>query len=395
MAPREINLPEFPDTLPEDFAEWDSGEQSRGKQPPVENARVEETRASAVTRTLTPDREADRSAPPAVVRTAKPAVKTEKADVDRSWKPPVDTRPPAKAAKPEYAPASSQRSAEAKLAEALWPDAEPKKKAKREPGEGGHRTLVIAVAAVVVCAGLGAGYMLYSWRSHPAQHPSTVANANPGQTTGSPDTKPDPRNTLPGGNGSSAAPSSTAQSPAAQNSPSSTATQPAADTTPAANTQQNPTPNVNMDQFTSSSRIPRNQQGGSAPEPVANLDASHMAGGNGGPTPVFNSSSKQHVQFAPAKPVDVAPGASSLSVVKRTMPEYPQIARNMHVSGVVTVAITVTPEGAVSDARAISGPVLLRQSAVDAVRNWRFKPYLVNNRAVPVQTNVNVDFALQ
>jgi protein TonB len=77
------------------------------------------------------------------------------------------------------------------------------------------------------------------------------------------------------------------------------------------------------------------------------------------------------------------------------MPVYPEIARNSHVSGVVTVAITITPQGTVAEAHAVSGPVLLRPAAVDAVKNWRFRPYLVNNHPVPVQSNVNVDFALQ
>jgi protein TonB len=120
-----------------------------------------------------------------------------------------------------------------------------------------------------------------------------------------------------------------------------------------------------------------------------------MAGGNSGANPMFNSSNKEHVQFAPNKPIEVASGVLSPTLVKKTVPEYPPIARNMHVSGVVTVAISITPQGTVSDAHAISGPILLRQAAVDAVRNWRFRPYLVNNRPVAVQTDVNVDFALQ
>ena len=138
--------------------------------------------------------------------------------------------------------------------------------------------------------------------------------------------------------------------------------------------QQNPTPNVNMAQFTSASSIPRNQQGPSAPEP-ANLNASQMAGGNSGANPMFNTSSNQHVQFAPSKPIEVAAGALTSSLIKRTLPIYPEIARNSHVSGVVTVAITITPQGTVAEAHAVSGPVLLRPAAVNAVKNWRFRPY--------------------
>jgi protein TonB len=149
-----------------------------------------------------------------------------------------------------------------------------------------------------------------------------------------------------------------------------------------------------MSQFTAAPSIPHNQQGGGAPEPAPNLDASHM-GDNSGVNPMFNSSNKEHVQFAPSKPIEVASGVLSPTLIKKTVPEYPAIARNMHVSGVVAVAITITPQGTVAEAHAISGPILLRQSAVDAVRGWRFRPYLVNNHAVAVQSSVNVDFALQ
>jgi len=42
----------------------------------------------------------------------------------------------------------------------------------------------------------------------------------------------------------------------------------------------------------------------------------------------------------------------------------------------------------------VSGPVMLRQAALDAVRNWRYKPYKLNNQPVEVETTVNVVFAL-
>jgi protein TonB len=313
--------------------------------------------------------------------------------VEQTWQPAPRPKQQSAAPKFDHAPSNTQRAAEAKLAEALWPAGEQKKKAKTEPSEGGHRTLILAVG-VIVCAALGAGgYMVF--RSHSQPHPQTVADTTqvkiPDSEEPTADEKPDPRNELNGKNAT--APGQTpnsAQQQAAQ-APSN-AQQPAQDTTPAQ--QPNPTPNVNMAQFTSAPSIPRNQQGG-APEPSGNLDASHMAGGNSGANPMFGSSNKQHVQFAPNKPIEVASGVLSPTLVKKTVPEYPPIARNMHVSGVVTVAITVTPQGTVSEAHAISGPILLRQAAVDAVRNWRFRPYLVNNHASAVNTDVNVDFALQ
>ena len=75
-------------------------------------------------------------------------------------------------AKPDFAPPSTQRNAEAKLAEALWPEAEQGK----GQGRSGclHRTVAVAVGVVVLCAGLGAGgYMMYILRSHAQQHSDT------------------------------------------------------------------------------------------------------------------------------------------------------------------------------------------------------------------------------
>lgn len=404
MAPSgEVKLPDAPDTLPEDFAEWDGGEQRapvaapvKQQQAPAERPRPVEARPPAPTRVVEPDREIERPMP--VVRATKtvappPApVAAQPKRVEQSWQPPAPRpKPQSTAAKIDYAPSTTQRAAEAKLAEALWPASEPKKKAKAQPSEGGHRTVAIAVGAVVICAGLGAGFGLYIWRSHSQQHPQAVAETTqvkiPESEAPTTDEKPDPRNELTGKN--TTAPGQTPASAQQQAN-----AQQSADDTTASAPAPNPTPNVNMAQFNAPSSIPRNQQA-SAPEPSGNLDASHMAGGNSGASPMFNSSNKEHVQFAPNKPIEVASGVLSPTLVKKTVPEYPPIARNMHVSGVVTVAIAITPQGTVSEAHAISGPILLRQAAVDAVKNWRFRPYLVNNRASAVHTDVNVDFALQ
>lgn len=405
MAPREVKLPEFPDTLPEDFAEWDGGAAQQQpappvKQAPVQNVRPAETRPAAPPppKAAPPIREVERTAPQPVVRAAKPApAPAAKAAVDQTWQPtPRPKQPSAPPARPvEYTPAPAQRNVEAKLAEAMWPEAEQKKAARSEAApRGGHRSVAIGIGAAVVCAGLGAGYMLYSWHSHAQPQPQTMAAtttaANPAVPSAPDAAKPDPRNTLKGSTAANAQNSSADQQQPAQDANA----QQSADNTATDNTQpQNPAPNVNMAQFTTQSQIPRNQQPASAPEPSGNIDASHMAGGNSGLA--FGGSGGEHVQFAPSKPIDVSSTVLSSTLVKRTMPQYPSIARSMHVSGVVTVAITLTPQGTVAEAHAISGPTLLRPAAVDAVRKWRFRPYLVNNRPVPVQSSVNVDFAMQ
>ena len=69
-----------------------------------------------------------------------------------------------------------------------------------------------------------------------------------------------------------------------------------------------------------------------------------------------------------------ASAASRRAIVSKVAPVYPELARRMHVSGVVVVQLVVAPDGSVSDAKVESGHALLGTAAQDAVRRWRFEP---------------------
>jgi protein TonB len=60
----------------------------------------------------------------------------------------------------------------------------------------------------------------------------------------------------------------------------------------------------------------------------------------------------------------------------------------------VVIQATISKNGGVGNLRVVSGPAMLRQSALDAVKNWRFRPYLLDGEPVEVDTAVNVTFAL-
>jgi len=81
-------------------------------------------------------------------------------------------------------------------------------------------------------------------------------------------------------------------------------------------------------------------------------------------------------------------------VIHRVMPEYPEPARQAGVQGTVLLDTLVNAEGAVSQIKLVSGPAPLSQAALDAVRWWRYDPYLVNGRPAPVETIVAVNFRL-
>jgi TonB family protein len=81
-------------------------------------------------------------------------------------------------------------------------------------------------------------------------------------------------------------------------------------------------------------------------------------------------------------------------VVHKFLPEYPQAAKQAGVQGTVVLDATVGPQGNVEQLKLISGPDALSQAAMDAVRWWRYEPYVMNGQAVAVETTVQLDFRL-
>lgn len=76
-------------------------------------------------------------------------------------------------------------------------------------------------------------------------------------------------------------------------------------------------------------------------------------------------------------------------------PKYPPRARNDGIEGSVALEVTISKSGSIETLHVIKGPQPLRSAAVDAVRYWRYKPYLVDGRPVEVLTTVNVHFTLK
>jgi protein TonB len=80
------------------------------------------------------------------------------------------------------------------------------------------------------------------------------------------------------------------------------------------------------------------------------------------------------------------------NLLSAPLPNYPTMARIARVHGQVVLEAVISTSGTVSATRVLRGPRLLRGAAVDAVRRWRYKPYLVNGSPVDVATIVTVDF---
>jgi protein TonB len=94
------------------------------------------------------------------------------------------------------------------------------------------------------------------------------------------------------------------------------------------------------------------------------------------------------------KKVNISAGVAAGMILQKTQPTYPPIAKAARVSGTVVLQATISKSGTIENLRVVSGPPMLQQSAMDAVKTWRYRPYLLNNEPVEVETTVNVIFSL-
>jgi TonB family protein len=82
-------------------------------------------------------------------------------------------------------------------------------------------------------------------------------------------------------------------------------------------------------------------------------------------------------------------------LTKKTVPEYPLFAKMNRVQGKVVLAALISKEGQIEDLEVLSSPSpLLSKSALDAVKRWQYRPYLLNGEPVEVETTINVVFSL-
>jgi protein TonB len=96
----------------------------------------------------------------------------------------------------------------------------------------------------------------------------------------------------------------------------------------------------------------------------------------------------------PAVPVRITSTLERPAKIKDVTPVYPELALRAHVEGTVILEATINAEGQVIDVRVLRSVPLLDRAAVDAVRQWMYRPTRLNGVAVPVVMSVSVTFAL-
>jgi len=90
----------------------------------------------------------------------------------------------------------------------------------------------------------------------------------------------------------------------------------------------------------------------------------------------------------------VSQGVSQGLLLKKVQPLYPPSALARRVEGAVQITATISPAGNISAVKVLSGDQQLAKAAADAVRQWKYKPYLLNGSPVEIQTPITVNFKL-
>jgi protein TonB len=135
------------------------------------------------------------------------------------------------------------------------------------------------------------------------------------------------------------------------------------------------------------------------PPPTSGVAGMGAMGGSGGAAGgVFGGmgagTAPVVVKAAPKGPARISGGVIAGNILVKTTPVYPPIAKAAHVGGTVVLHAIIGKDGSIQQLQAVSGPDMLKGAALDAVRQWRYKPYLLNGDPTEVDTTITVNFNL-
>jgi TonB family protein len=376
-------MPEPPAARGQASAYGDFGEPSEPAQSRREKAAAEAKRKA--------EAEAEVKAQAEARRQAEADAKAEaKAQAEARRQAEVDARAEAKAQAEARRQAEADAKAEAKAdAESRkQAEAEAKRRARaearaeeeEEEGKGKSKMWVIAAIVAVLLGAFGVYYTLYLRKPVPKPAVAELTTAHPAEST---------------------SPTQTAKPKPGPATPAATATATPTTDTDTAQTAEQPTAasagsDAMQKQIDAHSVIDRSglKPGSdtSAPPPTSGID---MGTGNASAASnVFGS--KPALNVAPAAPKTISVAASIMAgrAISKPAPAYPSFARTARVEGTVVLHATISKTGTIQNVSVVSGPQMLRQAAADAVKTWRYKPYLLDNEPVEVETNVDVIFVL-
>jgi protein TonB len=139
-----------------------------------------------------------------------------------------------------------------------------------------------------------------------------------------------------------------------------------------------------------------------APPPV--MSAGGVVGGVPGGVPggqmggviggIISSTPVAVPKVATPQRVRVSQGVSQGLLIRKVQPPYPPLARQARIQGNVVLQAEISKDGTIQNLRLISGHPMLAPSAIEAVKQWRYKPYFLNGEPVEVETQITVIFSL-
>ena len=109
---------------------------------------------------------------------------------------------------------------------------------------------------------------------------------------------------------------------------------------------------------------------------------------------IYRSPPAEEQNASPRPAFDPSGDISATRLIHRVEPEYPVDARDKHVQGIVTLDVQIAGNGAVRSVAVVEGNPVLGEAAIEAVRQWRYRPYSVDGRPVEMQTRVTIRFSL-
>jgi protein TonB len=127
---------------------------------------------------------------------------------------------------------------------------------------------------------------------------------------------------------------------------------------------------------------------GGVPGGIAGGSAGGVIGG------ILSSTAVAVPKAATPTRVRVSQGVSAGLLIRRVQPNYPQLAKQARIQGQVVLQAEISKDGTIQNLQLISGHPMLAPAAIEAVKQWRYKPYLLNGEPVAVDTQVIVNFSL-
>jgi protein TonB len=117
-----------------------------------------------------------------------------------------------------------------------------------------------------------------------------------------------------------------------------------------------------------------------------------MGGMGSAPTPVVKVTPPPPEK--PKGPLRISGGVVAGSKISGEQITYPAIARAAHVQGAVVIHAVISKSGTIQNLNVISGPEMLRAAAVDAVKTYRYRPFMLGTEPTEVDTTITVNFTM-